>query len=290
MDWKKKLALIQTLTLLLCTVLLAVTVQQGREIKYLLSILDGRIENVYNQGSRIDCGQSGIMSELQRANSQIQSCALDTEVNTAARSLNGTVTLTMREWGENTQVYLTADQKGDVWTIPLTGTGTGSFTGSLALSLDDVSLCAEIHSGGTQRRESLGTWNPADQLPVVQSYGFGGWYDAAYERGGLTVGTVFAELRTEVIEDPTFRMYGGSGTLLSEQLGTYAGNGLYEAKDWSADCEPTDIVFTFSCRDGKGLAYTFPLAEAEISGNTLAAKQSISAFASDTKQVTWEKE
>ena len=129
----------QIVTLCICAILLVVTIGQGRRLKdyqqQMVSNVQSLNRSVYDEVRSIS---NRIEGKLEEANRAVFEYALEpTGMDKQSRSLLSDVSVTLKEWYEDTEVTLHATL-GEI-TVPLTMTadGNGTFTGHLSLPVEE---------------------------------------------------------------------------------------------------------------------------------------------------------
>nr|WP_325211928.1 hypothetical protein [uncultured Oscillibacter sp.] len=273
MDGKKDR--IQSLTLLLCVVLLGLNFWQLRQISDLRNQLGSVESNLQMETRRLDERVQAVQRTGMEADKLVQDWdIISAEPDRASRSLRVEASVSLKEWREDTAAELL--WTGDGGTVgegsaPLSGGGKGTFTGVLEIPLDrgrlEFALDILIGDGGSQRRENLGgVYDTGELLPVQCTYQ-GGRTQAEYLKGAFTVYECGAELytknyaaRTLETEGQVFRLR-RNGEIAAEQAAE-PGDRLdeYSCGKLSAAAEPGDrMALTFFCRDENGLGYEFLL-------------------------------
>lgn len=278
---------LQTATLILCAVLLAVTLWQGQKISELQTqavSLDRRvIETAQNTRMAIQ----DLSSQMAEGEKQVQDWELaPTGMDKGTNSLLTEFSLNLKEWRADTEVRLTARQGSDMNIVYLGSTGTGRFSGALPVSLagESLSLEVRIDGGGTSRQEELGGWEDISMLLPLRIIGSG--YGGPTYRNGVfsvddysvnlsgpdyTLATAkepafFLQCNGETVWEgagvPRMDAWAASGLSVEEAReaglaveGSYSTGGTVEAECQSGDT----VALFFTCRDEYGLKYTFPL-------------------------------
>ncbi len=276
----------QIVTLCLSAILLVVTIDQSTRLKEYQQQMENNIESlkwtVYNDVQSI-CNR--IEGELEEANRVVSEYALEpTGLDKESRSLQSDVSVTLKEWYEDTEVTLLATM-GEV-TVPLsmTSDGNGTFTGQLSLSVEDnyeIFLNALISGGGLTKKEILGSWGNVFMLLPLQNGG-GGWSGPDYHQGVLS-SQFNITIRGQngvpgPIKEPKFQVYknGELAQTLSAVVHPYesASDGICYTVDtednlWSMECDIEDVIdIHFLCEDEYGLGYDFPFQSWNVGGET----------------------
>lgn len=277
----------KTATLVLCAVLLAVNLWQGKRLLELERAVWSAQNSVMDDIRNMRSSLSSRLGDLERTDRLVQDWDYTTSVDVEKRCLLIDVSMMMKEWREDTEAELcwtnlNSDGEGSVL---LAGDGAGTFTGVLELPAaepsDGISLDVLIQNDGTRYREKLGGWGDLSMLLPLQTKG-GSWGGPEY-RDGKTASDFSIDLEntcgTKIVE-PHFRVY-LNGELaqevpaeLREDICADSGFMVCYApalpdRTWSMACETGDqIRITFCCQDGFGLGYEFPFMEWTIEGVT----------------------
>lgn len=283
MEGKKKTDWMKFLTLALCVLLLIVNFWQGKRLEHLESRISEAQMNIM---ADIRSVESTVYSQLQEMDRLVQSWNYTPSVNMEKRCLDLEVSAVLKEWREDTAVELfwfAENGGGEGDSLLLSGGGTGAFTGTLELPLDnpsmEISLYAVIQNGGNQRRESLGYLGDTTSLLPVQLAGYG-VSSADYTREKDESGTFdlyFCEVnlqgskgsRAPEVKDAVFRLW-RNGDVAEEQTAKFGET----IENYTCDPEKgltteagigDTFTLTFFCRDISGLGYEFTLEQWLIS-------------------------
>lgn len=265
MDRKRKR--VQVLTLVLCLLLLIVNLWQGKQLER----LERRInETQMNIMADIRSMESTVYSQLQEADKLVQNWKIvSAEPDRASRSLRVEVSLSLKEWREDSAAELLwydENDGGGGGSVSLSGDGTGTFAGRLELPLDgagaDIGLGLVTRDGGVRRREELGLLGSVSELLPVRCDFQAGRTQAEYMKDVFTVYECGAELYTNSLETEghVFRIR-RNGDVAAEQAAE-PGDRLdsYFCGRLSSAVRPGDeMALTFFCRDENGLGYEFLL-------------------------------
>lgn len=273
-DWMK------TATLVLCVVLLGVNLWQGKRLSELERDVRNAQNSVMDDIRRTHSSLSSQLGELEKTDRLIQDWDYTTAVDVEKRCLLAEVSVTLKEWREDTEAELcwTNLNSGGGGTVSLAGDGTGTFTGVLELPVTDpsdgVDLNVLVQNDGTRRQENLGGWGELSMLLPLQTKG-SSWGGPVYQ-DGKAASDFSIDLentcKTEIVE-PRFRVYLNGepaqevAAEVSEDNFTDNSNIVVYApalpdRTWSMACEIGDqIEIAFCCQDGFGLGYEFPFME-----------------------------
>lgn len=265
MDGKRKR--VQVLTLVLCLLLLIVNLWQGKQLER----LERRInETQMNIMADIRSMESTVYSQLQEADKLVQNWKIvSAEPDRASRSLRVEVSLSLKEWREDSAAELLwydENDGGGGGSVSLSGDGAGTFAGRLELPLNgagtDIGLGLVTRDGGVRRREELGLLGSVSELLPVRCDFQAGRTQAEYMKDAFTVYECGAELYTNSLETEghVFRLR-RNGDVAAEQAAE-PGDRLdsYFCGRLSSAVRPGDeMALTFFCRDENGLGYEFLL-------------------------------
>lgn len=280
---------LQIITLCLCLVLLGITIHQNqlleeyqsqtqREIWELEETLSNEIQNV----------SSNIAYELEQAAQIVSDHTLTVSgVDPEEQALLAEVTVTLKEWSEDTRIDLLLSPGEESFTFPMTREGEGGFfTAQLSLPSSgslDFSLDAAISDGEQTMVESLSYWDWYSLLPLRNEGA--SWSGPSYENGVMS-SQFSISLRNSngtlpALQDPAFLIY-KNGELaetipaMIEHRDQIDGTVSYAPNTpdrlWSISCEEWDVIdIRFRCTDELGLGYDFYFAswtaDGDVSGD-----------------------
>lgn len=257
---------VQTLTLVLCVLLLGLNFWQGKR----LNRLEARISEaqMYVMDD-IRSLEAAVSSQAREAEELVRSWEDTPSVNMEKRCLDVEVSAALKEWREDTAAELVWEIENGgsgSGSVSLTGDGEGTFTGTLELPLDelwtDYGLYTIIRNGETRHREPLGLLGSAGELLPVQCASQAGRTQAEYMKGAFTVYECGAELYmgSPETESHMFRLR-RNGEIAAEQAAESGDRSdRYFCNKLSAEVRPGDeMALTFFCRDKNGLGYEFLL-------------------------------
>lgn len=288
---------LQILTLCLCVVLLVIVVIQGRQIQEYKFQLDYRLDEMEQSlSNEIYHISSNLAWELEEADKAVTDYSLEpVGIDWENRALLADVSVTLKEWYEDTAVTLMATMGEEDVTMPLTMGEDGACSGRLSLPLEgnsDLFLTARISGGGLIRQEELGGWGDYSMLLPLRQAG-GGWSGPEYQDGVLTC-SYFEILieRTDgdavMVQNPEFWFY-RNGELVQtleavNDPHNTSDSGYYYGVDsedhaWSIECGLGDsIEVRFRCEDEFGLGYDFPFQSWVVEGETSEDEFSVSGY------------
>ncbi len=262
-DWGKIAAL-------LCVLLLAVNLWQGQRLEN----LERQISEARRKlSAEIGGLESSFYAQAQEADKLVWNWEYIPSLNMEKRRLDVEVSAVLKEWREDTAVELfwfAENGGGEGDSLPLFGGGTGTFTGTLELPLDnpsmEISLYAVIQNGGSQRRESLGLLGGVWELLPLWCEAQAGQTQAEYLKGVFTAYECSAKLYTKlypgpvVAEDCVFRLRRNNELVAEQAAEPGERSSSYFCGKLSAEAQPGDRMdLTFFCRDENGLGYEFLL-------------------------------
>ena len=285
----------QPATLGLCTVLLVLNGLQAYRLERYQDEMERETaylrHTVEQQADRI---ASLIRVELEEAGQLVEKYDLiPTGIDRENKVLTAQVSVTLKEWYEDTEVILLATLDGGKSSVELEHDGSGAFVGELALSLKEngeLVLNAIINGGGHTKQEYLTAWSDLGILLPLQSSG-GGWSGPTYKNGVLSsqfhINIEGRESLPGPIKHPEFWVYqnGNLVQTLEAVTDSYAtsSNGVsYTVDHWNLACAPEDMIdIRFRCEDEYGLGYDFLFATwtaQETTGEVGAASSVTQAY------------
>lgn len=296
MDKKKNW--IQGFTLVLCLFLLVLNLWQLRQISDLRRQLQSTETNLQMETRRLDERVQAVQRAAQEADKLVQDWELQSvDVDPASRCLRAEVSLGLKEWREDTQVYLTVTQGTETRNALLTGNG-GRYSGVVEIPVDsrEIRMLARISAEGLQKEEDLSGWDSASMLLPVQCYGWGvggpNYARNPDKTGALTVTHCEAELMgyekraLPQLSEQVFRLR-RNGEIAAEKTAMYGETiNQYTCEEVSSEAQIGDeLILTFFCRDESGLGYEFFLDCWAIDDNGIGARR---APAADWPRLTWD--
>ncbi len=273
----------QMAALALCAALLGLNLWQGRRIDALEAqgaALDRRvIETAQNTRMAIQ----DLSSRMAEGEKLVRDWELSPTGMDRKSGLMTEVSLTLKEWRADTEVWLTAHQGSGTKIVALESDGAGRFSGPLPVSLEgELSLEVLVESDETSRREDLEGWTDMSMLlPVrVNGSGYGGpdWKSGVFSLGEYILNLSGPDYAPVSVTEPEFSLRCNGVTVwegpglspedamaagvpaadilaMAPQQGAYSTGGPVEIP-----CQEGDAVaLFFACRDEYGLRYTFPL-------------------------------
>lgn len=261
--------LIQYLTLLLCLILLSLCITQTVRLEAYRSQLGREIDELKNQlSSEINGISYDLRSELEEAAQPVETYEISlAKIDYENRTIALDVSVTLKQWNEETAVSLIASAAGEKNIISMTTDGTGTYFVPLDIPLEqtqDVCLEAMVATGGVSTKTDLGGYpDIASQLPLRS--GGCGWSETTYRKGTMILDfEQYLEWQWEpgAISNARFEIY------INEELyqtinAQEAGNHTFRLPSTELACEDNDTVqLVFRCDDSFGLSYRIDCFEA----------------------------
>lgn len=287
---------IQYLSFALCVVMLIIIIVQGKKLDEYQIQVNSQIQSLkMSVNDDIQSIRYYIDNQLENADKLVSSYKLKPSgIDKDDHCLKGEVSVSLKEWYEDTEVELIATVGQQNVNVNMNGDGTGSFIGQISLPVEgnnEVFLCTQISGGGLTKKEELGGWGDLSMLLPLQNSG-GGWSGPEY-RDGVMSAQFSVSIRgfeggmLKVYEDPDgpasvqnpeFHVY--KNGKLEQTLPAIAGfpedniriaAGLEPeshaesseitysvGNEWSIECETGDVIdIHFVCLDEYGLGYDF---------------------------------
>lgn len=286
---------LQVATLILCAALLGLNLWQGRQIEALRQEMWNAQKGILNDFNSMRQQVTGLSARIAEGEKLVRDWELaPTGMDKETNSLLTEVSLNLKEWRADTEVWLTARQGSNTNIVYLKDTGTGRFSGSLPVSLagETLSLEVRVDGGGTSRQEELGGWDDVSMLLPVQISG-SGYGEPTYRNGVFSVDDYSVNLTDRnyepaAVKEPAFYLQRNGETVWEAEgvprMDAWAASGLSmeEAREAGlavegsysidgpaeAECQPGDaMALFFTCRDEYGLKYTFPLESWQVDGD-----------------------
>lgn len=259
--WKKNG--MQLLTLVLCAVLLVLNLFQRAE----LAELKGQLNAFSYRLDRLDGAVNDTSGMVARELEEVARVAADYDLHVTgmdqnSRRLLAQVSVTLRQWREDTAVTLLVDQTGETEEFPMAGQGGGTFYADVSIPAEgerELSLSVLVDTAGTVTREELGGWGDVSMLLPLQLSSWGG-STPRYQNGAVQIDSYSVDLETTdgqaaSEKNASYRLY------VNDKLVKEAA----ACQGWEQSCQAGDIVMlTFACEDEFGLGYEFCLYQAMI--------------------------
>lgn len=197
------------------------------------------------------------------------------------RSLLADLSVTLREWSENTQVTMLVTLNGRVTEVPMVNKTAGEYTGELSLPVSengDVELAVKIENDESTTCEELAHHHRvSDLLPI--SDGATGISWEAYKDGALQLYYYSflpydRDSNVVSVAEPTFRVYRNGELVLERDAvanedyedgnegmdGEWFFNASEEEAPTLIPCgEGDEVWLMFACKDSYGISYEFPI-------------------------------
>ena len=297
----------QYLSCTLCAVLLIIIIVQGKKLDAYQTQINNQMESLQRSVDEdIQNIRYYIDSQLENTDRLVRSYELiPSGIDTNSHCLNAEVSISLKEWYDDTDVELIAAINQQNITVAMIGDETGVFRGQISLPVESstpVFMSTQIAGGGMTRTEDLGGWSDVSMLLPLQNSG-SGWSGPDY-RGGvmrsqfsITIRGFHGELLKfyeeqgvpASVQNPEFHIYRNGE--LEQTLPAIAGaqedniriaSGLepefhaesseitYSVGDeWSIECKTGDVIdIHFVCQDKYGLGYDFFFTSWTVPGET----------------------
>lgn len=271
----------QAVTLALCALLLGLTLWQNRRIADLEQEIWAVRSNAEQNYQSIRGDFYQLSSELEEMNKHVRTWELR-PAGIDRSGLLAELSLTLKEWSEDTEVQVTVSRGDSRQNLPLSSHGDGTFSASALFPLEtgesgeEIQLAAAIRQDGTSFQEQLGGWEDISMLLPVQIDSWGGGHPL-YQDGVLSASSwPDAHFRgpnggPAEVSDTELRLYRNDRLELTRpavydpETGNCA-SVLEGGEDpWQVECRDGDTVrVDLFCRDQYGLGYTFTLSGWEI--------------------------
>lgn len=274
----------QTATLALCVVLLALVLRQGQRIEQMEHRLDEEINDAkHGIWYKIDNVAADVRRGLAvtRLASSYDLTAIGVDKET--RGLLSEASVTLRQWGEDTRAALLVRTGEETVEVLLAHRGNGVFAAPLTLPAGErgeVELDLAVTTGGVTSRESLSGWDDVSMLLPLQRSGVGGPAWKGCRDGILTLSPDLSMSlddqngQSVPVKDPVYRLYRNGELVLERPAATdpyeakhgrYSyylvaapGTGLPETAQVTVPYAQEDnFLLTLSCVDEYGLTYEF---------------------------------
>ena len=273
---------IALVSLALNLVLVALVLWQGSRLDTLEQDLWNVQANLLDRQDQVMDEVDALREDVQEGERLIADCALEPAgLDPETRSVLLNASVTLKEWGEDTDAALLLELEGQTTEAPLTHGGNGVFSGEAAVPVEEngsltVTLLAD--TGGTVTREEAEfVYQLSDLLPVTD--GATGTSTPYWEEDTLLLqsGFFFCPYDRDhdyvEVRDPEFRLY-RNGELILEEAAVYHPMSddipyCYYLREVNEDglgqtipvnAQPGDTLrLTFVCQDQFGLAYEFTM-------------------------------
>lgn len=250
---------LQIVILVLCAVLLVMTIVQGRRLDGLRTYLDIELSKMETHFDRaISNVDDQVAQRLEEAAKMIEDFEVQPlYVDKENQTLEANIVLKLKQWGEDTQVDVTAVVGRNTFITRLPVTGNGLCSGQMAFPLEEgteVRLEAAVITNGITTRQELTAWTDISGLLPLW-YSGGGWSGPYWEAGLLTCDNIQIDIsnrenKSVKVAEPRFHIY-CNGELVQELPGMYQAN-------LQVPCQEGDTIeVRFLCKDEFGLTYEF---------------------------------
>ena len=265
---------------ILCVILMAIVIIQGKKLNELSSRLDNDLNYIRTDlQNQITNLSYSFERELEELDSVIASYEFQpTGIDKDTKKLLANANLHLKEWNDNTEVTLCVYIGSEKLAMATNSDGNGVFSATVELPCDknvenEIKIDALINNGTVTKEESIGAWSDISMLLPLQMNG-GGWSGPNYKNGLMNshFNVSIKGLNSEfvVIKNPEFWVYKNGS--LAQQLDAIQSTETYsDGKDyvinadnnyWSIECEEGDnIEIRFRCEDEYGLGYDFLFAK-----------------------------
>ncbi len=268
--------ILQIITLCLCVVLLVVCIHQGIRMKEYKDQLDWELDNFRTQVSNeINNVCNRVEYALEESNRIVQESAIDpVDINIEEWTMMTYVSVTLKEWYDDTEVILLAEREGETLSLPMGKNEGGRFSVNLSFPLDNADFSAfyvQIRNQDRLTMEDLYLWVDYTQLLPLCSYGGGGWTGPDYA-DGVVSSDFYINLNSNdgtvpEVNEPEFHVY-KNGELVEvleavlHPTASYETTLAFTVKSgggvWRLEMEEGDFFeIRFCCQDAYGLGYDF---------------------------------
>lgn len=267
---------LQIVTLCLCVILLVVTILQNQKLEEYEELLQYHADHLDRELNRVQNICHDIINTLEEANRKIAEQSVElTGIDTENHTLQFKVSLSLKEWNDDTQVTVLATADEKTTSFPMNAAGNGAFYCQIAVPVDTdffyVDLKADISGGGQNAQECLNYAIDHQLLPLHAAGG--GWtgpeFDGKQMRSDFYINIEGAGSNPDKIRNPQFRIYKNgqlAQTLEANWDPTLSMDPCISFKPktvadgWSIDCASGDAIEVwFRCEDEFGLGYEFRL-------------------------------
>ena len=277
----------QIISLCLCIALLAVCVFQGIQLKQTRQQLSWGLQELQNSlKNEINNISNRFEYALEESNRIVQESVIEpVDINVEEWTMLTYVSVTLKEWYDDTEVTLLAEREGESLVLPMSQDEDGRFSVNLSFSLDEVEFAgfyAQIRSNGKLTMEDLHLWTGYSQLLPLFSYG-SGWTGPDYADGMVSSQfniNIESQGRTgekPTVIEPEFRVY-KNGELVQtleavvDTQQSYEGVLAYTVNTpehiWRLEMAQGDTFeIRFCCKDAYGIGYDFLFMNGELDEN-----------------------
>ena len=206
---------LQILTLGLCIALLVTVIVQGRQYEEYRWYMESQMENMYEHLiSEIDTVADDVRRELEDASRVVEEYSIEpVGLDAQTHSLVARVSLTLKQWHEDTEVRLLVTAGDELNDVYLTPRGNGGWSATVNLPVEDAGYLeaeAMISGGGMTTGETLTGWGDVTMLLPLCEDG-GGWSAPEY-RDGIMSSEFYISITDQdycpaVVDQPEFWVY-----------------------------------------------------------------------------------
>ena len=269
-------------SLALNLVLVALVLWQGSRLDTLEQDLRNVQGNLMDRQDQVMDEVDALREDVREGERLIADCSLEPAgLDPKARSVLLDASVTLKEWGADTDAALLLELEGKTTEAPLTHAGNGVFTGEAAVPVEGngsltVTLLADT-AGVTSREQADYIYQLSDLLPIAD-YATGhmdlSWEDETLQlQSGYMFLAYDREYNNIPVQQPTFRLYRNNALIFEEAAVEFPMSSdfpycyyLREVNEDGlgqtipVDAQPGDTLqLTFACQDQFGLAYEFTM-------------------------------
>ena len=274
-------------SLVLDLVLVALVLWQGSRLDTLEQDLWNVQDNLMDRQDQVMDEMGALRQDIQEGERLIADCSLEPAgLDPETRSVLLNASVTLKEWGEDTDAALLLELDGQTTEAPLTHAGNGVFTGKAAVPVEGngrltVTLLADT-GGAVNREQADYIYRLSELLPIASwSPGFAElcWEDGALLLPSGFVFTAYDQAYNNIpVQQPAFRLYRNDAVIFEEAAvessmssdypHCYYLRGVNEdglGETIPVNAQPGDeLRLTFVCQDQFGLAYEFAYARWQV--------------------------
>lgn len=272
---------IALVSLALNLVLVALALWQGSRLDTLEQDLRNVQGNLMDRQDQVMDEVDALREDVREGERLIADCSLEPAgLDPKARSVLLDASVTLKEWGADTDAALLLELDGQTTQAPLTHAGNGVFTGEAAVPVEGngsltVTLLADT-AGVTSREQADYIYQLSDLLPIA-NYATGhmdlSWEETLQLQSGYMFLAYDREYNNIPVQQPTFRLYRNDALIFEEAAVEFPMSSdfpycyyLREVNEDGlgqtipVDAQPGDTLqLTFACQDQFGLAYEFTM-------------------------------
>lgn len=276
---------IQYITLFLCAILLPLTIIQSVRLEQYRIQLGSEFHSLENRlSSTLDAIRYDVRNELEQSSQpmdyyDISLGAIDFE----SRTVQLGASVSLKQWSEDSLVTLVIDDGALRKTIQMTTDGTGTFSTTLSVPLEEAEgfrLEAMVTTGGISTSMELGDYSDIYSLLPLRSTS-SGWTGPEYVRGMLVLDYDYSLEWTcdqpGTISNARFNIY-VNDDLLRTMPATEASNLNFRISPLEVECGENDTVrLEFCCEDSFGIGYIFTCMEYVLEDGTVTESVGLDA-------------